>query len=237
MSGMTLLRIGAVCAVLGTILSVAAGIGFGNLPDKPDTTAVLGFLAFQPHWYWPAVHTGFILGAIFWLAAFGVISRSLEGDAAYSVSRLGLLFAGAGTVIHVIDSSISGIALAAVARHWSGDFVDKQFFIHQGDMLRDILSGTWAAVLSFFHGLPFILFGITFVISSRYPKWLGWIGIVGGLGSLVCGILMFWGAALPSRLFIVFALIVSLWMFLAGVVMWRVTTRTPRALSPGEHAA
>jgi hypothetical protein len=77
-------------------------------------------------------------------------------------------------------------------------------------------------VLSFFHGVSFVLFGLAVVLDRSYPTWLGWFSFVGGLGSLFCGVTRFLGVDLvPEGLFIVFALVVSLWMVVMGVLMWR----------------
>jgi hypothetical protein len=60
------------------------------------------------------------------------------------------------------------------------------------------------------------------VLDRNYPAWLGWAGFLGGLGSLVAGVMMFLGTEiLPEWVFIVFALIVSLFMLIMGALMWR----------------
>ncbi len=41
----TLLRIGAVCAILGAAVSVAAGIGFGNLTNESGTEAIMRYVS------------------------------------------------------------------------------------------------------------------------------------------------------------------------------------------------
>jgi hypothetical protein len=69
------------------------------------------------------------------------------------------------------------------------------------------------------HGVPFILFGLAVVFSRLYPTWLGWVGVVGGLGSLTSGVAMFLGVDL--ELYIAFALVVSVWMVAMGLLMWR----------------
>ena len=47
-------------------------------------------------------------------------------------------------------------------------------------------------------------------------------GWVGGSGSLIAGVTMFLGVGLlPEWLFIVFAIVVSLWMVAIGILMWR----------------
>jgi hypothetical protein len=46
----TFLRIGAVYAVLGSVVSVAAGTGFGNVTNELGTEAVLRYVSSQPAW-------------------------------------------------------------------------------------------------------------------------------------------------------------------------------------------
>ena len=59
-------------------------------------------------------------------------------------------------------------------------------------------------------------------IRSCYPAWLGWVGVVGGSGSLIAGVTKFLGVGLlPEWLFIEFAIVVSLWMVAMGILMWR----------------
>ena len=71
------LRVGAACAVLGAVVSVAAGIGYGELPDQADPEPVLRYLAARPDWYWPAVHLGFMDGALLWVGALVALAGSL----------------------------------------------------------------------------------------------------------------------------------------------------------------
>ena len=58
------LRIGAVCAILGALISVAAGIGFGNLTNEAGVETVMRYLTSLPRWYWPAAHLSFMFGAV-----------------------------------------------------------------------------------------------------------------------------------------------------------------------------
>jgi hypothetical protein len=65
------------------------------------------------------------------------------------------------------------------------------------------------------------------VFSRRYPAWLGWVGVGGGLGSVVLGVTMFLGT--PEMLYVAFAIVVSLWMVAMGVLMWQQADRAPVA--------
>ena len=40
-----------------------------------------------------------------------------------------------------------------------------------------------ASFLSVLFGLTIVAFGIALLVSRQFPKWLGWLGLVGGLGN------------------------------------------------------
>jgi hypothetical protein len=229
-----MLRIGAVCAILGAVVSVAAGMGFGNLTNEHGTVEVLRTLAARPRWYWPLVHLGFIVGAFLWIYAFIALAISLQRGPSWVLGWFGAATLVVGAAIHVADSSISGFGLAALAGAWvAAPPAEQPNLLRIGETLLYVLHGTWPSVHSFFHGVPFILSGSAVALSQRYPRWLGWVGTVGGAGSLVGGVLMFFGARIASeRFFIVFAQLVSLWMVAMGFLMWRRATRGATPQTP-----
>jgi hypothetical protein len=218
-----LLRTGAVCAKLGAVISVAAGASFGNLTNEAGTEAVLRAIASRPSWYWPTVHLGFIVGAFLWVWAFVALASSLTRGVSWVLGRLGVASIIVGAAIHLTDSSISGAGLTALAKAWENAQASEQAnLLRVGDTLLYVLRGTWPSVHNYFHGVPFILLGLAVASDGRYPAWLGWVAVVGGLGALVGGVLMFVGVELGrERFFIVFAQIVSLWMVAMGVLTWR----------------
>jgi hypothetical protein len=223
-----LLRIGAVCAILGSVVSVAAGTGFGNRTVDADTETVLRFIAARPGWYWPLVYLGFILGALCWVGAFIALARSLTQGVSWALGRLGVASIIVGATLHILDGSISGFGLASLAHAWATAPAPEQAnLLREGDLLLRILGGTWASVITFFHGLPFILLGLAVAFSHRYPAWLGWIGVGGGLGSVVLGVVMFLGT--PGMVYVAFAIVVSIWMVAMGILMWQRASRLPLA--------
>jgi hypothetical protein len=89
---------------------------------------------------------------------------------------------------HIVDSSINRFGLTALAHTWAvAPASDQGNLLRVGDMMLSLLGGTWASVISYFHGVPFILSGLAVVFSQDYPAWLGWAGVVGGTGSLIAG--------------------------------------------------
>lgn len=219
----TIVRIGAVCAILGAVVSVAAGVSFGTLTNEFGTEPMLRAIAARPWWYWPTVHLGFIVGAFLWVGAFIALAISLRRSLSWALGWLGVATVIVGAAIHVADSSVSGFGLTALASEWASAPASEQpNLLRIGDTLLYVLNGTFSSVHIYFHGLPFILSGLAVALSGRYPPWLGWVGIVGGAGSLVGGVLTFLGVSFGSEpLFIVFAQLVSLWMVAMGVLMWR----------------
>jgi hypothetical protein len=199
-----------------------AGVGFGNVTNELGTEAVLRYIASRPDWYWPSVYLGFILGTLLWVYALTALAGSLTRGGGWALGQLGTASIIAGAAVHVVDSAISGFGLAHLAGTWAAAPSQGAALLRDGDALLWILGGTWASVPNPFHGLPFVLFGLAVVLDRSYPDWLGWLGFVGGPGSLGCGTAMFLGLDfIPGWLFIVFALVVSAFMLVLGAFMWR----------------
>jgi hypothetical protein len=218
-----LLRFGAVGAILGSVVSVAAGVNLG-LTSEPGTEAFLRAIVARPSWYWPTVHLGFIVGAFLWVWAFIALASSLTRGVSWVLGWLGVATMVVGAAVHVVDSSISGVGLTALAKAWQNAPASEQAgLLRVGDTLLYILNGTFPSVHNYFHGVPFILLGLAVVASGgRYPVWLGWVGVVGGLGAVVGGVLTFLGVELGrEQFFILFLQLVSLWTVAMGVLMWR----------------
>lgn len=217
----SLLKMGGAAAIVGSVVFVAAGIAFGNLTHSSSPETVLRVIAERGRWFWPLVQVGFAFGALLWVIALTALTRTLTDGASWALSRVAVSAVFLGATIHILDSSISAYALGSIARDWNvagPDIVKYEAF---GDMTLRLLGGTWAAVITFFHGVPFILFGLAVALSGRYPSWLGWVGFIGGAGSLLCGIPMFFGKYIVSLDFYVpFAVLLSVWMIVIGVHLW-----------------
>jgi hypothetical protein len=217
----SLLRMGGAAAIVGSILYVAAGAAFGNLTHSSNPETVLRVIASRGHTFWPLAQVGFAFGALLWVIALTALTRTLTDGASWALSRVAVSAAFLGATIHILDSSISAYALGTIARDWNVSGADMVRYEAFGEVVQRILGGTWAAVVTFFHGVPFILFGLAVALSGRYPKWLGWVGLIGGAGSLLCGIPMFFAKYLVSLDFYrSFAALLCLWMIIIGVHLW-----------------
>jgi len=72
-------------------------------------------------------------------------------------------------------------------------------------------------------GSTLTVFGLALLLSTRYPAWLGEIGVLGGLGTVALGLEQassgFSNLALTGFMVMGFADII--WAILAGLLMWR----------------
>jgi hypothetical protein len=213
-----LLRVGAVTAVIGTVLQVAAGTS-QSVQLGATADVALSALGEQPDWMWPVIYMGFIFGALFWMAALVALATTLTEGVAWALARLAVVTAVVGVTLHAVDGTLNAVVLEGLARAWGGaSDAERAALTQNGDLLLRLLDGTWAAVITLYHGLPFVLAGLAVALSGRYPAWLGWVGVIGGGGSLVVGIAMLLGA--QTGLAVPFAVVLSLFMVVLGWLLW-----------------
>jgi hypothetical protein len=231
-----LLQIGAVAAILGTILQVAAGTSqSAQLGTGADVA--LASLAALPDWAWTFTYFGFIFGAVLWVGALVALASTLTEGAAWALGMLAVAVAIVGATLHAVDGSLNAGALAGLARSWeAAPEPERAALVQNADLLLRVLDATWAGVITLFHGAPFVLAGLAVAISRRYPAWLGWIGFIGGAGSLVIGIAMFLDMA-PAGLAVPFAVVLSLFMVILGWLMWSQPRVANQGRGPREYTA
>ncbi len=214
-----LLQIGSVAAIIGTIFQVAAGTS-QSVQLGAGADLALASLAGLSDWVWPVTYFGFIFGAVLWVGALVALASTLTEGAAWALGRLAVAAAIMGATLHAVDGSLNAGGLASLARAWeAAPEADRAALEQNADLLLRVLDATWAGVITLFHGAPFVLAGLAVALSHRYPAWLGWIGFIGGAGSLIVGVAMFLGLA-SAGLAVPFAVVLSVFMVILGWLMW-----------------
>lgn len=224
------LRGGAVCAVIGTLGYIVAFLLHGDLPDQ-TTESVLSFIANRP---WALHHLGIVVCFLLWVAALAGLAYSLSGGAAWVLGRLGQLAALLGMVVLLWHYNIDGPALETVADAWvASDGAEQAMHLERGAILILATTGMFPLYVALLLGLPFLLFGVAFVLSTNYPSWLGWIAAVAGALAFAVGATNFAGLDwLPMNLFVLTVLILDVWMIAIARLMWqRASSRTPVSAS------
>ena len=216
-------RIGGWSAIVGAAFLMAAGIGFGGLTFGREPEAVLQTIAAQPRWYWPAIHLVFAAGSILWIGAFIALNSSFRETVARFLGSLGLISMVLGASLHVVDAFISGSALTALASEWAvAPIAERAEIARASETLLMVLGGTWTGVVVLFHGVPFVFTGTSVARSERYPRFLRYVGVMAGFGSIFTGALMLVvPRAVPSALCYFFAVVGAFWMMGVGYVLKR----------------
>lgn len=127
---------------------------------------VLGSLAVVPVYAALAVgfwqDTGSVLLAPIALAIVGVVMLTLG----FTVDVGSALYQHAPTIAGATQEDAVAMVLAA-------------------QMAQDSIEVTWAIGSFLAYGGPFVWLAVLFFRANRVPKWLNWIGVVGGLGGFV----------------------------------------------------
>jgi hypothetical protein len=80
--------------------------------------------------------------------------------------------------------------------------------------------------------VTFILYGLAVAWSRVYPRWLGWVVVVAGIGSVVAGLVQAAAgeATTVTRvLTIIFPTVITLWLVGMSMLVWRRASTLERA--------
>ncbi|HEX5499916.1 MAG TPA: DUF4386 family protein, partial [Thermomicrobiales bacterium] len=163
---------------------------------------------------------GFMFGSLLWVVAIVALAETLTDGPAWALGRLAVALVLVGATMHALYAALHGAVLPSLGRDWAtADPATQTALAADAATALRVLEAVWAGVITLFHGVPFILAGLATTASRRYPAWLGWIGAVGGAGSLVIGIGMFFGMA--AGLAVPFAIVISVYMVILGWLLWQ----------------
>ena len=231
-----LMRIGSVAAVLGSLLA-----GVGNLlhPVTPrdDPDGVARVIADSDPW--TLIHLVLVLGLILMLAGLLGLRYSIEKTGlGAALTHLGMYAATVGATLGVATVILDGVAAKQLADQWAAAPEASQAValavVSANETMNFALAGMFNAC---FAGVPFLLFGLAVTRADGYPRWLGWVAFTAGIGSIGAGVIQ----ALTGRptmtslvLTIIGPTVISVWLLVMGVLMWRRTTAesTPSEQQP-----
>lgn len=217
----TLARLGSIAAVVGAILLFVSTLLHPLDSDPNDPYAAFAEYAADSIWVWS--HLGQFLGVALLGTALVALATTFKPGRASAWGRVGQ--AGAAAIIAVAAAlqAVDGVALKVMVDRWAAATGEARVFVFEAAFaVRQIEIGL-ASLLSFLSGFTLIVFGISIVLSSRYPLWMGWIGLLSGLGLVATG------AAQASTGFSDLAMTLSMlassiflvWVILVGILMWR----------------
>ena len=229
----SLARLGSIAAVVGAILLFVSTLLHPLDSDPNDPSAAFVEYAADSLWVWS--HLGQFLGVALLGTALVALATTFKPGRAAAWGRVGQ--AGAAAIIAVAAAlqAVDGVALKVMVDRWAAATGEARLFAFEAAFaVRQIEIGL-ASLLSLLSGFTLMVFGVSLVCSPRYPLWMGWIGLLGGLGLVATG------AAQASTGFSDLAMTLSMvassvfliWVILVGMLMWRLA---PRLVSDNDAA-
>lgn len=225
-SGRLLYRIGAVSAILGSLIALAGNALHPRVSssDLGDPVAFLRLV--HESSMWTTAHAAIIVAALLFLGGQVAIYESLRAGRAAALARLALASALVGGATNLIVLAIDGIVMSEVAEAWAtAPAAEKAAALQAGAAMYHLDFGLFSILTALmFFGVPFILYGLSVVSSEPYPRWLGWVAVVGGSGAAAVGLVEAYAGVTAATFLILFpilAAMLSIWLLVMGVLLWR----------------
>lgn len=221
-SRLWILKIGSVAGSAGALVGMV-----GNLlhPATPigDAEGVANTIATSE--IWVIDHLAIVIALIMMLGGLVAISRSIEGGVAGAVAKLAYVAAVSGATVGLILVTLDGLAAKHLATAWAEAPPEEAAIALRLVAAEETINFALASLFNIlFAGVTFGLYGIAVVLSRIYPRWLGWVVVVAGGGSVVAGLIQA-AAGTPTPvtrvLTIIFPTIITLWLAVMGVLVWR----------------
>jgi hypothetical protein len=227
-----ILRVGSYAGIAGALLGLV-----GNLlhPATPigDPEGVARTIADSR--LWVPDHLAIVLGLILMLGGLVAIAHSIQDGLPAALARLGSVAAGAGITIGLILVTLDGLAAKGIAEAWTTAPVADQAAALQLVVAEETINFALAALFNIlFAGVSFILYGLAVAWSRTYPRWLGWIVVVAGAGSILAGLIQA-AAGKPTTitrvLTIIFPTVITLWLVEMNILVLRKASALERAIT------
>ena len=214
-------RIGATCAITGSILLFAGTYLHPQEADPNDPVAA--FTEYAADQLWVASHLMQLMGVTLMVAALLFLAQQLESVSGTGWSRLAAGGAIASLAVATALQAVDGIALKTMVDAWAAaPAVQKEVAFHAAFAVRQVEIGL-ASLLSLLFGLTVTVYGVALLVDHTYPNWVGGVAIMGGVPTMVAGVVMaytgFSGLAMAINM--PAGSILLVWMLALGVLMWR----------------
>ena len=205
---------GAVFLIVGTMLHPLGA-------DPGDHLAAFAEYAADDGWV--ASHLCQFVGVALMFTVLVAVNDSLREVPDAWPARLGVYVGTAALTMTAALQAVDGIALKAMVDHWAiAADEDKQAAFLAALTVRQIEVGV-ASFMAILFGTTFVLFGWAIVQSDVYPRWLGWLGIGGGAGTVLGGFLTAFSGFSEAAMNVAmpFNLVLVLWTVTIGFYMSR----------------
>lgn len=218
----TLLRMGAVSAIVGAVLAIVGNV-IAPRTTPGDLEAALQSAAESA--ISMGSHLVLMIAGLFVLGGMVALYRSITEGTGAALARLGFTAALVGGAVLIVGMVIHGVAFTGVAEAWANaPAAEKAIALQAGLAVWHIDFAVHNLWIFVFLGVSPLLYGLAIAVSDVYPKWLGWVAVVLGTVAALLGLVQAsQGTLVPANvvLFAVVSLLITVWLLVMGVFMWR----------------
>jgi hypothetical protein len=223
------LRGASAAAIGGALLLLVGTILHPSGADPND--AVAAFSEYAADQLWILSHLTQLLGVSLIVCALIQLSRLLASGTARSLAWIGAAGAIASLAAAAALQAVDGIALKNVVDAWAAAAEpDKTTLFYTAYGVRQIEVGL-ASITSLLLGVTMCVYGVAIISDQGFPKWLGWLPIIGGIPTAIAGLVIaytgFSGLAMSINMPANSLLLI--WMIALGIVFWRRDTGESRS--------
>jgi hypothetical protein len=234
----SIIRIGAMAGIAGALVAMVGNLlhpatPTGNPEGVARTIADSGI--------WVADHLAIVIGLILMLGGLVAIYHSIRDGTAAALARLGYISAIGGVTVGLILVTLDGIAAKQLAEAWAAAPPAEAATALRLVVAEETLNFALAALFNIlFAGVTFILLGLAVAASRRHPRWLGWVAVVAGVGSVLVGLVQAYAGestTVTRVATIVFPTVITLWTAWMGVRLLRKTPSRTLAVRGSRQVA
>ena len=217
------LRVGASSGIAGAIILLVSNAAHPR-PARSDVGEHEAFLRLASDSdAWILIHLGIVFGAVLFLGGLTALALALQDGRSAWLARLGLVAAIVGTAVSVVQHSLD-TAYGKVADDWaSATGADKENLASVAGALEDVDFTMLAINIVVLFGVTFVLLGLAASRGEAIPPALGPVAVAAGVAAMVVGTAQVFTGPSDLTLFVFPALaaLLSLWVLVACVVVWR----------------
>jgi hypothetical protein len=157
------------------------------------------------------------------VVALLLFADNLKSRGGSTVAKIATAGAIISLALAYVLQAVDGIALKAMVDAWAAaPELHRDGIFPAVFAVRQLEIGL-ASMFSLSMGFTATMFGIALIAEPAYPKWFGWLAIVGGLPTGLAGIAIAYtgfselsmAINMPANILLLF------WMLVLSVFMWR----------------
>jgi hypothetical protein len=226
------LRLGAGAGIVGALIGMVGNLLHPAVPSG-DPEGIARTIAESKTWI--PVHLAIVFGIILMLGGLLAISDSIRDGLPGALARLGRIAAIVGITVGLILVTVDGLAAKHLADAWAAAPPEEEASALRVVLGEETINFALAALFNIlFAGVTFVLYGLAVAWSRVYPRWLGWVVVVAGLGSVAVGLVQAYvgeSTGVTRILTIIFPTIITLWLAAMGALLLRRVTSLEPAVA------